>query len=256
MEIEQLTAPGRDVGQGHQPPPRAAAGQPALPQAPQRPAGAPDRHRRRADVAPRAGRRGLLLLPAAPADGRATPSASSTTPAGSARRRRSSGSARTRAWPASSTRWPAGSTAGWSPPSSTTSAPRWSAPTSAPGARGRRRAGSTATGSAAGGSGSATEEEADDDDVRRGDQPAGPARGARRGDLVRRAPARHPQPRDAPGDARPRRHAARPALRAGALRHPAARPRRSGGWRSTGTSTARSAWTSPTCSAGPRSPAA
>ena len=61
---------GRDVGQGHQPPPRAAARQPALPQAPQRPAGAADRHRRRADLPPRARRRGLLLLPAAPADGR------------------------------------------------------------------------------------------------------------------------------------------------------------------------------------------
>ena len=60
---------GRDVGQGHQPAPRAAAGQPALPQAPQRPAGAADRHRRRADQPPRARRRGLVLLPAAPADG-------------------------------------------------------------------------------------------------------------------------------------------------------------------------------------------
>ena len=68
MEIEQLTALDAEVGQGHQPAPRAAAGEPALPQAPQRAAGAADRHRRRADVAPRARRRGLLLLPAAPAD--------------------------------------------------------------------------------------------------------------------------------------------------------------------------------------------
>ena len=132
MEIEQLTALDAHVGQGHQPPPRAAAGQPALPQAPERPAGAADRHRRRADLPPRAGRRGLLLLPAAPADRRLRRRASSTTPAASARRRRSSGSARTRAWPASSTRWPSGSTAAWSRPSSTTSAPPWSAPTSAP----------------------------------------------------------------------------------------------------------------------------
>ena len=61
-----------------------------------------------------------------------TPCASSTTPAASARRRRSSGWGRTPAWPASSTRWPAGSTAAWSRRSSTTSAPPWSAPTSAP----------------------------------------------------------------------------------------------------------------------------
>ena len=59
----------RDVGQGHQPAPRAAAREPALPQAPPRPAGAAGRHRRRADLAPRARRRGLLQLPAAPADG-------------------------------------------------------------------------------------------------------------------------------------------------------------------------------------------
>ena len=57
----------RDVGQGHQPAPRAAARQPPLPQAPERPAGAADRHRRRADQPPRARRRGVLLLPAAPA---------------------------------------------------------------------------------------------------------------------------------------------------------------------------------------------
>ena len=36
----------RDVGQGHQPAPRPAAREPALPQAPQRPAGAAGRHRR------------------------------------------------------------------------------------------------------------------------------------------------------------------------------------------------------------------
>ena len=53
-------------------------------------------------------------------------------PPGSARRRRSSGWARTPAWPASSSRWPAGSTDAWSRPSSTTSAPPWSAATSAP----------------------------------------------------------------------------------------------------------------------------
>ena len=42
----------RPVGQGHEPPPRPAAGQPALPQAPERPARAPGRHRRRADLPP------------------------------------------------------------------------------------------------------------------------------------------------------------------------------------------------------------
>ncbi len=46
----------RDVGQGHEPAPRAAAGQPALPQAPPRPAGAADRHRRRTDLPPGARR--------------------------------------------------------------------------------------------------------------------------------------------------------------------------------------------------------
>ncbi len=61
---------GRALGQGHQPPPRPAAREPVLPQAPQRPAGAPRGHRRRADRAPRARRRGLVLLSAAPADDR------------------------------------------------------------------------------------------------------------------------------------------------------------------------------------------
>ena len=42
----------REVGEGHQPAPRAPAGQPALPQAPERPAGAAHRHRRRADLPP------------------------------------------------------------------------------------------------------------------------------------------------------------------------------------------------------------
>ena len=139
MDIEQLTGARRDVGQGHQPAPRAAAGQPALPQAPERPAGAADRHRRRADLAtssPTARSTSPTRRTRSPSP---TPSASSTTPAGSARRRRSSGSARTRAWPASSTRWPGGSTAGWSPRSSTTSAPPSSAPTSARAAPGGAR---------------------------------------------------------------------------------------------------------------------
>ena len=105
--------PRRALGQGHQPPPRAAAGQPVLPQAPQRPAGAAGRHRRRADRAPRARRRGLVLLPAAPADDRPLRARARQRRAGWARRRRSSASARTPAWRASSTRWPAGSTGGW-----------------------------------------------------------------------------------------------------------------------------------------------
>ena len=67
MDIDELTAPRRPLGQGHQPAPRVAAGQPALPQAPERPAGAADRHRRRAHVPPRARRRGLLRVPAPPA---------------------------------------------------------------------------------------------------------------------------------------------------------------------------------------------
>ena len=53
MDIEELTGAGRHVGEGHQPAPRAAAGQPVLPQAPDRAAGAAHRHRRRADLAPR-----------------------------------------------------------------------------------------------------------------------------------------------------------------------------------------------------------
>ena len=105
MEIEELTGPRRPLGQGHQPPPRAAAGQPALPQAPQRPAGAAGRHRRRADLAPRARRRGALLLPAAPADDRLRRARARQRAAGWARRRRSSGSARTPGWRASSSRW-------------------------------------------------------------------------------------------------------------------------------------------------------
>jgi uncharacterized protein with von Willebrand factor type A (vWA) domain len=60
--------PGRDVGQGHQPAPRAAPGQPFLPQAPPRAARVAGRHRWRADVAPRAQRRGLLRVPAASPD--------------------------------------------------------------------------------------------------------------------------------------------------------------------------------------------
>ena len=67
MDIDELTAPRRPLGQGHQPAPRPAAGQPALPQAPERPAGAADRHRRRAHLPPRARRRGLLRVPAPPA---------------------------------------------------------------------------------------------------------------------------------------------------------------------------------------------
>ncbi len=58
----------RDVRQGHQPAPRAAAGQPAFPQAPQRAAGAADRDGRRADVAPRVQRRGVLQLSATSGD--------------------------------------------------------------------------------------------------------------------------------------------------------------------------------------------
>ena len=50
----------RDVGQGHEPAPRPAARQPALPQAPDGAARAAHRHRRRADVAPRAERAGLV----------------------------------------------------------------------------------------------------------------------------------------------------------------------------------------------------
>ena len=63
--------PRRTLGQGHQPAPRAAARQPPLPQAPQRPAGAADRHRRRTHLAPRVERGRLLLLPAPPDDDRA-----------------------------------------------------------------------------------------------------------------------------------------------------------------------------------------
>ena len=127
---------GRALGQGHQPAPRAAAGQPALPQAPQRAAGAADRHRRRADLPPRAGRRGLLLLPAAPADDRLQRARARRRRRASAPRRRSSGSARTPASRASSSRWPGGSTAAWSRPSSTTWAPPSSAATWAPAAPG------------------------------------------------------------------------------------------------------------------------
>ena len=86
-----------------------------------------------------------------------TPYASSTTPAAWARRQRSSGSATIRAWRGSSTPWPAASTAGWSRPSSTTSALPSSAPTWARAARPVGRTGTTATGSAAAGSGSAAE---------------------------------------------------------------------------------------------------
>ena len=46
MDIERAHRARRDVGQGHEPPPRAAAGQPVLPQAPERTAGAAGRDRR------------------------------------------------------------------------------------------------------------------------------------------------------------------------------------------------------------------
>ena len=121
----------RHVGQGHQPAPRPAAGQPALPQAPQRPAGAADRDRRRADQPPRARRRGVLLLPAAPAHrglvgprARQRPAAGradDVLPAGRGPRpgalHRAAGRPRR--------------TAGWSPPSSTTWGQRWWGATSA-----------------------------------------------------------------------------------------------------------------------------
>ena len=59
---------------GHQPAPRAGAGRPASASPPQRPAGRARRHRRRADGAPgglrRRRHRGVLRLPAAPADDR------------------------------------------------------------------------------------------------------------------------------------------------------------------------------------------
>ena len=159
MEIEELTALDAHVGQGHQPAPRAAARQPALPQAPQRPAGAADRHRRRADLPPRARRRGLLLLPAAPADRRLRRAR--------ARQRRPARRADhvlparrgPRPGPVHRLDGASGSTAGWSLPSSTTSAPRSSAPTSARAIAGRQyRLGTTATGSAAAGSGSAADD--------------------------------------------------------------------------------------------------
>ena len=131
--------PRRDVGQGHEPAPRAAAREPALPQAPECPAGAADRHRRRADVAPRAGRRGLLRLPARPAHHRlrrararqldATRRPHDVLPA----RRRP------RARPLHRRRWPSGSAAPSWRRRPTTSAPRWSARTSARGGAAGRR---------------------------------------------------------------------------------------------------------------------
>ena len=159
MDIEELTAPRRPLGQGHQPAPRAAAGQPALPQAPQRPAGAADRHRRRADLPPRAGRRGLLRVPAPPADRRVRrPRARQRRPA---RRADDVLPARRRPRPGPVHRLdgPPGRRTRRRRPSSTTSAPRSSARTSARGRLEQNPAmGTTETGSADEGSGSAAED--------------------------------------------------------------------------------------------------
>ena len=96
----------RDVGEGHQPAPRPAPRQPALPPAPARAARAARRHRRRADLAPRARRRGVLRLPAAPPHPRPGRARAGCRGAARAPRRPSSGSARTPGWLASSSRWP------------------------------------------------------------------------------------------------------------------------------------------------------
>ena len=60
--------PGRRLGAGHQPAPRAAAGRRAPAPAPGRAAGGAGGHRRRADRAPGAGRRGGVRLAAEPGD--------------------------------------------------------------------------------------------------------------------------------------------------------------------------------------------